>query len=108
MTGGALGGALIAGLLGVATSVGGMLAQASGGGDIAPLVSGGGAVTAVGGIVYIARLMATGRLVARDTDVVSRELEQLAVKITNVADRALQREKDYHDTFIARRGPGPQ
>lgn len=102
--------ALLTVLVGNAVMVGGsLLAQtASGGpGDLAPWISGAGSVTAVGGIVYIARLMATGQLVARDPaaetealkDLV-RDTAELTRRVTAIAEAGADRERTLHDLLV--------
>lgn len=100
--------------LGVVAALYGLVAQVDGGGsDLAPFVSGGGAMAAVGGLVYVARLMASGRLVAIDTRSQNESMKAMAegyraelAESRRREDRALQREADYRDALLrARRAP---
>lgn len=99
-------GAMIVVLSGTFTaSIGNVLGQTSPTTDpstIAPWVSAGGSVTAVGGIVYIARLLATGRLVARDPAEVEKRLQTLVDEVSAVAEEGHQREVDYLEFLKAR------
>lgn len=65
--------------------------------DVAPLVSAGGGVTLAGCVVYIAKLLAQGRLVARDPAVEAEALRKLAGYNAQLAADAHQREADYLD-----------
>lgn len=102
---------MVGGLLAVLTGAGMMslsevLAQASGAPtDLAPYVSGAGSVTAVGGIVYIARLLATGRLVARDPSIEAEALKKLAENNAHLAEEAHEREGHYRDLLLAGLAP---
>jgi hypothetical protein len=81
-----------------------ILAQTSGGGaaDIAPWVSGAGSMTAVAGIVYIARLMATGQLVARDPAAENEALKDYLRRVLNVEEAGRDREVSYHNLLVDR------
>jgi hypothetical protein len=83
-------------------SLGALLAQvpSSGGGELAPYVSGAGSITAVAGIVYIARLLATGRLVARDPSIEAEALKKLADSNAELAKEAHEREANYRDLLL--------
>lgn len=97
--------ALIAVLAGNATiALGGLLAQtASGGaGDFAPWITGAGSVTAVGGIVYIARLMATGQLVARDPAAEHEQLKDMVRRVVELEEASADRERSFHNLLVRR------
>lgn len=99
-----VGGALLSVAIGMGTAAGSFIAQASGGAadNLAPWATGGGAAAAVGGIVYIARLMATGRLVARDTAVAEASLTKLAADLVELVKASAARETDYRRLLIER------
>lgn len=98
-----IGGALLSGAFGALVSFMGLLAQASGSADnLAPWASGGGAAASVGAIIYIARLMAIGRLVARDTAVAEATLTQLTKEVTEIAKAALEQQASYHQLLVDR------
>lgn len=87
-------------MLALLVSLGGITAMVLGqaGNDSTPIgawVSGGGAAAAVSGIVYIARLMATGKLVARDPDAEARALKELLDQVLKLAQEGGKREDDY-------------
>lgn len=95
--------ALVAVLAGAALStLSNLLAAATTGtpADFAPWISGGGAVTAVGGIVYIARLMATGQLVARDPAKEAAELKTLLDQVLEVTRTGADREAAYRQLLL--------
>lgn len=77
------------------TQAGWVLAQTEPGADFGPWVSAGGSVTAVAGIVYIAKMLADGKLVARDPSQVEQQLKALVEKVSEVAREGHEREQDY-------------
>lgn len=81
-----------------------LLAQTAGGtpADFAPWISGAGSVTAVGGIVYIARLMATGQLVARDPAAENEQLKDMVRAVTALTEESAERERSYHSLLVRR------
>lgn len=56
--------------------------------DLGPWVSGGSATMAVGGLVYVARLLASGRLVHSDSAAREKALEDMAERSMAVIMRA--------------------
>jgi hypothetical protein len=100
----------IAGIL--ASTAGHLIAQAAPGPtgtDIATWIQGGGAATAVGVLGYIARLMATGRLVARDpaeqTAVMRDLIEKYSdtfEKLAELTDQSHKREDSFHRLLVRR------
>lgn len=68
--------------------------------ELAPYISGGGAAAAVGGLVYIARLMANGRLVARDPAVEAEALKGLLDRVLKVEEVGGERERSYHALLV--------
>jgi hypothetical protein len=80
--------------LGGMASVVGVVASASGNGDVGQYLSGGGAAAAVGGLVYVARLMATGQLVARDTHEESETLKDYLERVLTVEMGSAARERE--------------
>lgn len=88
-------------LLGETATLAGIIAQSAPSADsVAPWVSAGGSGVAVAGIVYIARLMATGRLVARDPALEARTLERLTETSLEIAKAAHEREKTLMDLLL--------
>jgi hypothetical protein len=88
---------------------GSILAQTAPGSDFGPWVSGGSASIAVGALVYMARALTTGRLVARDTQAETehlkelvRETAELARKVTSVAEAGADRERTLHNLLVER------
>jgi hypothetical protein len=94
---------ILAVLVGTGVSSAAAILAAAGGTtttDLAPWVSGGGAATAVAGIVYIAKLMATGKLVARDPALEAAELKQLLDRVLTVATASGEREDAYRQLLL--------
>lgn len=104
------GGGLVTTLAGFGlVNVGTFLAQTAGpANDFAPYVSGAGSITAVGGIVYIARLLATGRLVARDPFIETEALKKLAEVNADLLKDAHTRESAYLDLLHQRLTDRPE
>jgi hypothetical protein len=89
-------------VLGVTASTAGLLAQAAAP-DVAPWVSAGGATAAVGGLVYVARLLASGELVAspvadreRDLRRLVHQSERREERLQELLEEAGRREDSYH------------
>lgn len=86
-------------------------ASSDGGQTIAPYVQGGGSAAAVGGLVYIARLIAKGELVPRavkDTEnelnasiMVSAQREARVMQIVEEHGKTTARLEEKHDAVIA-------
>lgn len=87
------------------SSFGWLLAQTAGdtGADFGPWVSAGGSATAVAGIVYIAKLMADGKLVARDPAASEQRLTSLTETSHQLVIDAHQREATYVDVIRGQR-----
>lgn len=87
----------IIGLLGSGVGLGSVFAQSATDATQpwVPIISGSGAATAVAAIVYIARLMANGRLVARDPDAVEKQLLQINASLAKLVETGQKREEDY-------------
>lgn len=80
--------------------IGQLISQTAGSDDptnIGPIVSAGGSVTAVGGIVYIAHLLASGRLVARDPAASEQYLREANARLLQLTHEAQERENEYID-----------
>lgn len=104
--------ALVATGAGFTAWAGGILAQTAGGDtavDLAPWISGGGAITAVGALAYIARLMANGGLVSRDVATHVEQLKELLDesldrerKLEKCVEAGAERERSYHSLLVER------
>lgn len=70
--------------------------------DLGPWVSAAGAAAAVSGMVYIAKMMADGRLVARDPAAVETKLTNLTETSQQLVADAHQRESIYVDVIRGR------
>ena len=77
-----------------------MLAQVDRAGDLPSYATGAGATAAVGGLVYIARLMATGRLVARDPALVEKTLMEMTHQLTKLVESDQEHEDDYRQFLL--------
>lgn len=91
----------------VVAAIGEVVAQAapsSGAADLAPWASVLGSGAAVGGIVYIAQLMATGKLVARDPARVEAERATEIKQLAEIVAEAIKRE-DRLFAELTRRNP---
>jgi hypothetical protein len=71
-------------------------------GSIGAFVSAGGAAAAVGGIVYIAKLMATGQLVARDPARVEQKLTEVVDQSQTLLRESHVREQSYLEWLSSR------
>lgn len=97
--------ALIAAIAGnAAVMAGALLAQTAspGAADFAPWISGAGSMTAVAGLVYVARLMATGQLVARDPAAEAEQLKDALREVVRIAEAGGDRERAYHNLLVRR------
>lgn len=88
----------------VASGVGFLLAQTPGGADnLAPYVSGGGAAAAVAGLVYIAKKLASGELVAVPIANVMKQQEDRERKLSELLEDGKERE-DVYKSFLLHKG----
>lgn len=92
----------------IAATLGPFIAQATAP-DVAPWVSAGGATAAVGGLVYVARLLASGQLIAapvaaREKEASEREkvLERLVEQSHDLIAEGNRREDAFHRFLINR------
>lgn len=81
-----------------------LLAQTSTptGQDLGPWVSAAGAAAAVSGMVYIAKMMADGKLVARDPAAVESRLMSIAERANQLTADSHQRESTYIEVIRGR------
>lgn len=94
--------AAISGMSGLAVS---NLAQAASP-DLSPWVSGGSATVAVAGLAYVARQLASGKLVHSDTAARERALEDLTERAMAAFSMAADREADYRKLLMDAFGKG--
>ena len=87
----------------VATAVGYLLATTSGTDTLAPYVSGGGAAAAVAGLVYIAKKLASGELVAVPISDVMKQQERREATLLVLVEEGRERE-DVYKSFLLGRG----
>lgn len=96
--------AIATSILGAVISVATWLyAQTSGTDTLAPYVSGGGAAAAVAGLVYIAKKLASGELVAVPIADVMKQQATREEKLLEMLDEAKDRE-DAFKAFLYQRG----
>jgi hypothetical protein len=76
---------------------------AASGADLGPWVSGGSATAAVGGLVYIAKRLASGELVARNVAEIEKRAEERERQMLELMADGRQRE-DAFRAFLAGRG----
>lgn len=88
--------------LGSSLSILGAATDPGAGGEIATYVQGAGAAAAVSGLAYMARLMATGRLVARDPARVEAALLEINEKMIDLLRSSQSRETDYRELLLRR------
>jgi hypothetical protein len=85
---------------------GSILAQTAPGSDFGPWVSGGSASIAVGALVYMARMLITGRLVSRDTAAEMSKLAELVERVTAALEQSAERERSLY-RLVQRKEHGP-
>ena len=69
-----------------------ILSQVATDDKVSPWLTTGSAGLSIAALVYIAKLMASGKLVARDPDTVERSLIDLTKRVTDLAEESHKRE----------------
>lgn len=97
-------------LASLATALGGvttvLVAQVSpAADDVTTWVTAGGATAAVGGLVYVARLLASGQLVSYPVEKLQEEATRREDRLEAMLKAATRREDTYHEFLTRRREP---
>lgn len=81
---------------GVIASAASVIATTAGDTGLGPWVSGGGAAAAVGGLVYVAKKLAAGDLVAFPVSEIVKHQQEREMKLEGMLEDSLRREDSYH------------
>lgn len=99
---------IIGAIFGLTTIAGGILASvvgfaAEGVGSASPWLQTGGTAAAVGGLAYVAKLLADGKLVANPVAELIRDQKELGAKLADLAQESHAREERLWG--LVKRGP---